>query len=75
MTSEPKNSSWLQRFVESNLMALICGGAVIWAGYNSSSAVTAEKLAQHDRQLELIGTELREIRNSLHNGANCAARR
>jgi hypothetical protein len=74
MTSEPtegKTSGWLQKFVENNIAVLVCGAAVIWSGFNSSDAVTLQRLSEHDRQLEVIGSDLREIRNSLIDDPRC----
>jgi hypothetical protein len=53
--SEAKTSTgWLQRFVENNIAVLVCGAAVIWSGFNSTDAVTAEKLAAQNERIARI---------------------
>ena len=74
MTREPtpaKTSGWLLRHLEQNAAVLVCGAAVIWSGFNSTDAVTIQRLAEHDRQLEVISSDIREIRNSLLDSPRC----
>ncbi len=77
--SEAKtNAGWLQRFVENNIAVLVCGAAVIWSGFNSSDAVTTQRLNEHDRQLSEISAIVRDsnmvtrdVRNRLSGQTLC----